>query len=290
MENGIKESGIKKSYTRRFLLDEAKLRKLTDVLKQHLTKLEEEHNLLFHVRREDDSYYSTYDIEGILSDDNVPGKAITSLIIEVEKTKSTENMGQDPDASQSSVAFVAFRLHSEEKIVYSIQEKSRDWCFLLSDELDSQVARILKKGIPSFMQSRAVDGFVAVLVTAIIFTWVTFKLTDLPIPVLIDGINEMTIDERTKLILQMIIENRNNKEVIWILPVFLLPMFLFMGAAALRPLSRLMVKMNRPCFYWGDMVKINDRLEKTASRVKWAFYILFPMSIAATVLGGILIK
>ena len=50
-------AGIRKEYRRHFQHDEAKLRKISDVLRENASKLSEETYLTYYVERENDLFY-----------------------------------------------------------------------------------------------------------------------------------------------------------------------------------------------------------------------------------------
>lgn len=87
-------AGIIKEYDKRFLLDEGKLRKMSEILDSYSRKLDKETELKYTIVRDDNSFYETEEIDDILSEDNSNGKQINKLYISIEE-KEKESKEQE---------------------------------------------------------------------------------------------------------------------------------------------------------------------------------------------------
>jgi len=275
------QAGITKRFTKNFLLDETKFRKICDVIRKHSEKLEEETYLGFFVRREDDSYYDTKNIEEVLKDDNIPGKAIQRVSISLmkkrpDKDKPTFNSEDKP------IVFVAFIQDVEEKVTVGVEEKERDWCFLLSDDLTIQVQRTFKKRIFPFFTSKIFEIFVFTALGGGLIMWSSYFLTRVYPDIPLDSIHSMTTEMQIKKILELHIEQ--NIKSPWIIFAIMFSWILVFALIEIRPISRIIKKLNRSVFYWGDMKTIHDNFMAKVRRFKWGIGIAFIISTLAALI------
>ena len=272
------QAGISKGFTKHFLLDESKLRKLCDVIREHSEKLKERTYLKLWVRREDNSYYETKNIDEVLKDDNIPGKALQRLIIHLlkehpDKDKATFNSGD------KIKTFVAFTLDQDEKVSFGIEETERDWCFLLADDLDTQIQRTLKKRTFPFFTSRLFETAVFLALGAFFKLWLSFVLTLGNPDISMDSIQSMTTEMQIEKILEIHLERDIRAN--WLTPAILFSWVLILVLIEIRPITRIIEKLNRSVFYWGDMKTQYQNFLAKVNRFKWGVVITFIMSILA---------
>lgn len=275
-------AGITKSYTRHFLLDETKFRKIVDVLREHGTKLGKDTFLNFYVEAENDTYYETKDVEEVLADDNTPGKAISVLSVTVKEGKRKEpETIEGKEGSEKTLALVAFSRFKEEKIVYFTREKNRDWCILLADELSTQIQRILTVRPVPFLFSKGLDFPVFMLLGAGAIAYIFLIVSQLPPAMTLEEIAAISVEERTTKILELLTRRTSGSS--WSFPIVMAIFALTMGVIEFRPLSKLLQKTSRSFFYWGDMIKNHDRFQRLLGRIKWGVVIAFLVSVVAGV-------
>jgi len=237
------KAGIYKEYKKHFLLDEGKLRKFCDVIREHADKLSEPYLIKLRVQRQDDSFYETTDIEEVLGDENAAGRTIKLIAMELhrEPESQADTKASDLDSKKAYVLLL-FSRFSEEKIAFHIQEKHRSWCFLLADELDSQIRRVLTKSpILGYFPQRLVDPIIVFILSAAALFYLGFLGTRLSPILSVDQIQSMTIDARTQKLLEMAVERHSSSS--WILPITMVVMALLLTFLGLRPISRLLEKM-----------------------------------------------
>jgi len=285
-----KSAGIYKEYKKHFLLDEGKLRKFYDVIREHAQKLSEPYLIKIRVQRQDDSFYETTDIGEVLTDENAAGRTIKLIGMELHrKPESQDEANQgDLDTKKASVLLI-FDRYGEEKVAFQIREKERDWCFLMADELDSQIRRVLTKSpILGFFPSRLADPIVFFSLGALALFYLTFLTTRLSPILNADQIQSMTIDARTQKLLELAVEKHSSSS--WVLPISLVVMALVFAFLGLRPISRVIEKMSRSVFYWGDIIPVHDAFEKRVLQIKWSVIVAFIVSLVASIIGALAIK
>jgi hypothetical protein len=275
-------TGISKSYQKHFCLDETKLRKIVEVFRKYSEKIKENTYLTYFVRREDNSYYETQNIDLIIDDDNTKGKSIQRLVISLLKSPIDEAK-KSKDSKDENIAFVSFMSDKDDKATFSIEEKERDWCFLFSDELDSQIQRTLTKYALSFFKSRIIEIATLLFVGAILVFCVsalTIKEPTLPL----DAIQKMTTEMKIQKLLELHTQEQN--KINWFIPLLMVSWSLILASIEIRPISRIYEKFYRSVFYWGDMKTDFDRFKNRVNYIKWGIIIAFIVSL----LAGIAIK
>lgn len=276
-------AGILKKYTQNFFLDEAKLRKIDSVLREHASKLKEKTFLTYYIERENDSFYETHDIEEVLKDDNSPGAAITALVMKVHKTDSGDDQPRKPQSEKKPIASVEFFPLKDSKVGFSVTEKERGWCFLLADEIEAQIKRVFTPGTFLFLRRRIFD-LIIFFSFAMVAMWWGIKVIRHTLPRFTpQEIASMSLEGRTQKILELL--TRQVSMFDWLLPLSWFVMVLVMVMPLLRPFSRLVEKLRRPVFYWGDMMQVHDRFERKSQRIKWGIVV----ALAVTIVGGLIV-
>lgn len=285
------KAGMYREYKQHFILDEAMLRKINDVLRSHASRLKDLTFIRLHVKREDDSFYETTDIAEVLADSNTPSKAIKLLALEVHREADRADAKSLPDIDRKkALAIVVFdRFGKDDKVSFVVQEKERDWCFLLADELDAQIKRLIQKGVlPLSFPPYLIDPIVFFTGGAIALLYLAYLGTKLSPPFSPEQIQAMTQEDRVTRILELVSKKQSKSD--WIMPITWVVMavvFVFLG---LRPISRLVEKMSRSVFYWGDMAKIHDAYRARMVQIKWGVAVAFVVSLIASIVAAVMMK
>lgn len=133
-------AGIFKEHKLNFLLDEGKLRKIVEVMEKYRDKKEDEPRLKFSVFRSDDSWYETSEVDDVLADDNTQGKKIDNLMLDLIIARENESIAKNSDP----LCRVRFRSRMDIKVDFAINDSDRDWCFLLAEDIETQIQRTLR--------------------------------------------------------------------------------------------------------------------------------------------------
>lgn len=260
------KAGISKIYTNGFMLDEQKFRKLSDVLKEHAAKLlPVKTTVVYHVHRKDDSFYESTDISQVLADDNSAPKEISSLFIELHKDKPEEIKVHGPDEARKPIVLIGFNPKKKEKVRFLITGDNRDWCFLLADDLDSQIKRTLQTKIPTLFQSHLLDAILMMASLSAIGIFVAVRASKAGIP----PINpSMTLDGKVDLILQLVSQREAKRDLPFVIGLMTAMPFVLLVMAS-RPFSRCVSLYYRPVFYWGDQIAAHDNFQGKVYIAKW---------------------
>lgn len=287
-----KKAGLYKEYKKHFLLDEGKLRKIADIIRQHAEKYPEKTFIKYRVNRTDDSFFETSDLEEVLSEDNSPNRAIKHLVIELHLHSTGTDTPAAVDVDRKKALVLVFfdgLTKKDDRITVIIQAKDRDWCFLLSDDIDSQIQRILQKSVLPFNFSpRWIDPIFLLAILSIALFYLMYFSSKLSPAFSLDQIRAMTLEERSINTLQLVSKKYSASD--WLLPSTWLGMTIAMVFIGLRPISRLIDKLNRSVFYWGDMIAVHDLYEKRAGQIKWGVIIAFVISLLSSIVAAIVMK
>lgn len=268
-------AGSYKEYTNHFNLGEAHLRKIHSILVEYAAKLSPDAYVLIYIARENDSFYETRDLDKILADENTSGKAIKTLSLDIIYDDNSENL---LSSSKKKKAVIGFTRDDDSKIRFMASHSSRDWCFLLIDELDTQVQRIIKNK-PSFLAKfYAVDMVFAILVFTILFSVLAFSMPERQLD--LQALQAESIDKKINFLVEKTLNQYNTTLIL--MPYFAVGVMLFLALIEFRPIKRLVKIMDMSTFYWGDMVKIYDAHLHRRSQIKWGVIIAFIVSLAAS--------
>ena len=115
-------AGTYKEYKSNFHLDEGKLRKISDVVKNHASKLPNKTYINYRVNREDESFYDTSTIDEVLADDNTPGRSIKLIGIELNNTEESVERERHfgPEQRKALVIIIFDRFGKDEKVMVSL--------------------------------------------------------------------------------------------------------------------------------------------------------------------------
>ncbi len=278
------KAGNYQEYSNHFVLSETNLRKIHSVMDEYAAKIGVESNISIYIERENDSFFETRDLDKILSDENTSGKAIKTLSMEII-TVPVE--GENLSEKERSKAVIGFMKDKDTKIRFMTSHKERDWCFLLIDELDTQVKRIIKEKPASLLKAKALDLVVALMILIILMGGIAWNVTDAQIN--LQEVLANDLDTKINFLVEQEVQ-RNNSSVIWLIPGMAMTMLIFFFALEFKPITKLVRVSNTSVFYWGDMVSIYDSYIQKRSRIKWGVMIAFVVSLAATFVGTLLFK
>ena len=274
------EAGNYKEYKNNFCLSETHLRKIYSVMEEYAAKIEDETNISIYITRENDSFYKTQDIEKILIDENISGKSIESLKIEitvVNEDSQSEN--------EQKKAVIIFSKKKDMDIGIRIQTsyKERDWCFLLVDELDTQVQRLINKESTSLMKARLFDLVLAIITFTVLVSGSLWYINSSKIE--IPNVLTKSLEEKVNFLVQQ--EVAQNSDVYIVMPMFLLSLIIFLFLIEFKIITKLIMASNISVFYWGDFIQIHDDFTQKILRIKWGIGIGFIVSLAASILVNI---
>ncbi len=280
-------SGVQKSYQDSFRLEEPNLRKIVEVLQKHASKLGERTYVKFHVHREDDSFYETRDLEQVLSDENCRGKRIKQVLVAIvyeNKRQMHEVTGEETDRP---AAYISFALTSEKKkdtIRFSAREKSRDWCFLLFDDMRTQIDRVIQKPFVGFLGSikdkRLLDMLMSLFVLSGVMWFYASRFDHHSTNISLDTVKSMTMEQQIRALLELALI-RDAQGRVSFLPAMLASMIGSIIILELQPISRLLGAILRPIFCWGDMMTEYNKTRTRWIAIKWGVVVAFIVSVVA---------
>ncbi len=131
-------SGIQREMQTGFVLDEDGLRRILGVLEARASTLPHKWAIVITVRREDDRFYETVNIQDVLSDANTVDHEIRNITIELRS--------DDPAIpihawDRGWIVQVVFSIGKKENIQINVNSADRTWALLVADELEPQVRR-----------------------------------------------------------------------------------------------------------------------------------------------------
>lgn len=284
-----RRAGIRKEYSKQFVVSEAKLRKLCDVLREHAEKLSETTYLRFHVQRENDSFYETVELDEVLGDDNAEGREITLLGIEIHEEEGQGSAGADYPEPKNAIAWVIFRRDRDESVRVNVRAKDRDWCFVLFDDIDSQLQRVMYK--PVALRGIApvvVDAMAAALLSLAVMLTIEFFAINTGATLSESEINSLSVEQGVQKLLELRLTAE--RKSMWILLGVWLAAILPLAGFLLRPVTRASDAMRRSVFYWGDAATRHDAFESRMGKIKWGIVIAFVVSFLATIVGALILE
>lgn len=285
------KAGIRKEFEKPFLLDEAKLRKICEVLREHAKKLDFPTYLKFYVERTDDSFYETRDIDTVLADDNVDAKTVRTVSIELNKDAEDGDDLKKVDADKfSSLAYVAFRTKKTPHALFFVTTETREWCFLLADELETQIKRTLRKKPISFISHSTIDGIFIVTIFLLALHYLPGLVFNTPhYDITPQQIIQMSQEDILRKTLEVVVTKQNSSGTSFYSLVFIIVGLMILIEKLPMP-SKIISQCSQAVFYWGDAIQRHEKFERTFSRVKWGLIIAFGVSLLATLVGAVILK
>ncbi|HEX5372167.1 MAG TPA: hypothetical protein VFW84_05490 [Aquabacterium sp.] len=243
-------SGIERDQKGHFLLDEDGIRRISGILNSKAQSLQQTTTLVYFVRREDDRFYETTELDDLLADPNTYKHRIQHLVIELRKTDPAHTIAP---WDRKWVASISFTFEKEGRVKFTIASDDKNWSLLLADELEPQISRTrVNQKVSTFLllsfyaalacffyagfpKIGALIGFSPEVVKNIIF----FALVGIAIATL------GSIGERNEII-----------------------------ASIFGPES---------CFCWGEQSRVLERRVEFHKNITWAIIVGFFISLASTV-------
>ena len=270
-------AGKSNRYSENFLLDEAKLRKIADIIDTYAKKLGRPVNTRYRAYLADKSFYDSDTADKVLQDDNSKKKKIARLFIELLDPSK-------PDTEERPTPIVRIDFDTEDnwRIFYHIAECDRDWCFLLADELEQQIDRCKRGKFWVFMSRPIAHFLVNLTLVVIVFgaAWFLFgrhyadvrQISDADFQVLpeaskIEYLRDLMVSE----------VKRHMHFVAYALVGFLF--FMFMGYFDI--VTKMARHLQGSVFYWGDEATAYDRRQEIVKRIKWGVVVAFLVSVVA---------
>lgn len=277
-------AGNYKEYPNHFNLSETHLRKIHSVMEDYANKIDSGAYVSIYIERENNSFYETRDLEKIVSEENSSGKSIETLRMEIVLDKvEGDHISSEKDASK---AMIGFSKSKDVKIKLMTANKSRDWCFLLIDELDTQVQRIIKGKSTSVFKARILDLVVALSVLIVLLSGIAWNTLTSQYDT--QNLLASTLDNKVDFLVGEAVE-RHNTKTIWFIPGMAMVMIFFLVVLEFKPITKLVKASNTSVFYWGDMIPIYDAYVQKRTRIKWGVVIAFVVSLAASLITALVI-
>ncbi len=254
---------IDKGYPEFFLLDEAKLRKIVEIIQNYSKKKNEiETELLFEVVHKDNSKYQTDKLENVLSDENITGREISSIIIML-KIKE-EGYWRDPickvqfstDATYSKYSF------DDKPIQYKIDDDDKAWAYSLGEELDLYIKRTLKGNKRNILK---VLEWIDDIFPIVIFC-ITLLLVFNQFPQINMKLGDLTLSQT----------------LIGLPILIIIIVALYEIYEIFEPFSKLSkILQGASIFYIGDQIEKYDKRIKMVNNVTWVVIVGFLVSLIA---------
>jgi hypothetical protein len=301
-------AGVKKDYYKHFHLDEAKLRKIAEILSEHAKKLTDvKTDLIYRVERCDERFYETSNIEDVLADDNSIGRQIECLKIRVQASQAGSVAEPANEANvvgngntlvqhiaivgqHRTLATVTFRDITKglrEKpfdiagacVQVEVEEKGRDWCFVLADDLDAQIERTLT--VRALRRGYAYLDIMASLILLMVMIPLLFSVLSVRqlIPTDISG---LSMNDKVTLLLE-----RNLRTLFFLFFSFTIISFLVM---TLRPISWTLTRLSHPCFHWGDMTEVCASRQARMTQIKWGLIAAFGIGVLSSIVAALIVR
>ena len=280
-------AGLFKEYEENFVLDETRLRKIVSIYEEYAKRLNKDAYINLYVGREDSSYYETRSVDEVLSDPNTPGKSIKNLGIELKDKNATEEQKHIAEEDRRPLVIIGFNRLKDMRIRFGVTGQDRDWCFLLTDELDSQVKRLLRGRISRWLPQRSADVVVFTIIFGLSLAALASMVTNAPPAIDPSSIDAMTTDNKIDAMVRLFATKKSAHEI-WIIPISLIVVGSMIWLVELRPIGKIMDKVSRSVFYWGDMIPLWDKQQSRLSIIKWVILAGFIISLMATIVGGYL--
>lgn len=253
---------IDKEYQDLFFLNEARLRKIVEIVQIYSNRKPEiDTEIIFEIVHKDKSVYQTDEFENVLSDENIIGKEISSIKITLRAVE--ENLKW-----LNPICFVKFAVgepenkycFNENSIVFKIYDSDKVWAFSLSEELDFYIKRTLNRSQRNILNILDwIDTIFPILIFCLgLLLFISFY------PKVNIKVGELTL-------LQILIGA----------PVLIIILSLlysvFETVAPFTKLSRML--QGASVFYFGSQKEIVDKRKKKINRITWIVVVAFLISL-----------
>lgn len=238
-------SGISRELKGHFVLDENGLRRIAGVLSEKAQDLPYQCSIVFHVKREDDRFYETTQVEDVLADANTPGSRIKLLRIELRNA--------DPNKvavpwERDWIVAVQYSNDAKNQSI-NVTSEDKNWALILADAIEPQVTRTFTaKQIPTWI----------LIPTYVALAYLLHTLTKSPLKIAPDTVSLIDF-------------------AIWI-GAFVL------STSTLDERNAWISKWAGPksSFQWGEQALSYNQFESNRQNIFWVVFVGFAVSIMAT--------
>ncbi|TOF34098.1 hypothetical protein CGJ21_24305 [Vibrio parahaemolyticus] len=260
-------TGIFEEVSNGFFLDETKVRKIVDIIKNHGDKLENNIEITYRVYKKNNSFKVLTDVDELLSLDNSNETRVRRILIELKELKKDSKSGRD----DSQVVFsLDFDKEHHVPVIYTIKHENREWMLLLLDEIKSQVSRVERFSLSRFLDKRIVK-YISCAGGAVLISFIVSLLMPVSFLEYIVGA-EITEENKVNFIMMK-----------FILMSFLC-FFLFLVSGSIVDTSSRRFSIDS-VFYFGDEIRIHDRTKDIQSKVIWGVGVAIVVSVIASWVG-----
>jgi len=265
------QSVLEKKYSSYFLLDEGKLRKLGDVLKEFASKKDYECGTVYTVKKADNSEYTSDTIDTVLHDDNIKRKEIQKLTISLADRSEEFKWQRRTDCTIEFDQTIDADNRYGFPVRYSVKDNDERWAFAFSEGLDGYIQRTM---MSNKMRLRPISSFFEAIVPVLGFMLVILMINSL-YPLRHRLLGELNLLEFGILV-----------------PICIgLVILCFDTINWLKPIERLSnLVRHSSVFYWGDQKEIYDSQRNFRQNMKWVVLIGFIVSVAAGILVAFLLN
>jgi len=258
-------ASVEHRFTRGFLLDEEKLRKLVSLITERLAKSEPPIPHRFRVFRADSYSYETSNVDDIVNEDHADWRKITRLQIEASREKEFE-----------------FELtFSDEGTTLELNGEDRDQVYLLLSDLreylKNEVNTCLLISRQTHMSLSLILPLVLVAVVGVLTLW---KITESPSQADIQrALDSGQVGEKLDLLVQQLRRPGEHFSLlaVWFGSMPLMALLMFSGA--IRRIIVFFCPSN--LFLFGSQKHKYERRKRLLAKILWALIIGFLISVVA---------
>lgn len=242
----MNSAGVAREYSKNFLLDEQKLRKIIDVITEHSKRLGIPFFIKYKLFREDASFYETKDIDEILTDDNTLSKKIRKIDISLF-----------PEDSKKDILFLSFARGGNASVFLEVEYTDKQWCFALVDDLETQIKRTLKTTLKLSPKNYRILDFVFLL---FLITFLATYALSKAIQEVPEGILCFPIEEKINYLIRASSPSKGlGASTITGLSLLIISPFIFF---VFSPIENFLRFLSSSVFYWGDEKSRYDKKQK----------------------------
>jgi hypothetical protein len=132
-------SGVSRELKGHFILNVSSLRSISNILEKRAKDLPYPCSVIFHVKREDDRFYETTQVDEVLEDANTMERKIEQLQIELRNADPNRTI---KPWERDWIASVKFNSKEGNQKI-DVASENKDWALLLSDEIEPHIIKTL---------------------------------------------------------------------------------------------------------------------------------------------------
>lgn len=252
-----------------FILDEERLRKIVNIINKRLQEQDQNFHVGFKVYRADDFYYTTDNIDTILSEENLPWEKIRELIITAEY-------------DQIVTISLDFDIYDYTRL--KIEGEDRDFIYLLFSEIKTYASNEVNVVRPIRINP------LPILITGMIAMLLLFYYMISSMPSIYGDIsisNEtLTIEDKLDYLIQREVNrDRSSQPFVGLMSSMIILAIIMMIATLLSSKFNSFLSYMFPSniFLFGkEIIRFNRRLE-LRSKIIWGGIISFIMSLLSSI-------